>query len=98
MGCDRGTNSDTKPFIKVEQNVVVDDTKLFLTRLYANHAVTIHRIISEGNLTAIHAEAKDGERSIALFDIFKFEGRKLTGHWGAKQPVPEKMMHENGMF
>jgi predicted SnoaL-like aldol condensation-catalyzing enzyme len=91
-------NGDTTDFIAVQANVVVDDRPLFLTELYANSQVTIHRLITEGNLTAVHAEAKHGDRSIALFDIFRFEDRRLTAHWGAKQQVPEKLMHGNGMF
>jgi len=91
-------NTKTKPFIEVEEHVIVNDRQLFLTRLYAKYQVTIHRIISEGSFTAVHAEAKDGQQSIALFDIFQFKDRKLAGHWAAKQPVPQELMHNNGMF
>lgn len=91
-------NSETTDFIKVQDNVIADDRQRFLTELYAKADITIHRIITEGNLTAVHAEAKDKDRSIALFDIFQFEDRKLAAHWGAKQQVPEKLMHGNGMF
>jgi predicted SnoaL-like aldol condensation-catalyzing enzyme len=91
-------NSHATDFINVQTDVVVNDRQLFLTELYANSQVTIHRVITEGNLTAVHAEAKHGDRSIALFDIFQFEDDKLVGHWGAKQQVPEKLMHGNGMF
>jgi len=88
----------TTPFIKVHKGVVVDDRKAFLSQLYNDLNITIHRVISEGNFTAVHAEAKGEGRSIALFDIFEFEDGKLTGHWAVKQQVPEKMMHNNGMF
>jgi predicted SnoaL-like aldol condensation-catalyzing enzyme len=91
-------NSETMDFINVQDNVIVDDRQPFLTELYANSQITIHRVVTEGNLTAVHAEAKNGDQSIALFDIFQFEDEKLVGHWGAKQQVPEKLMHENGMF
>jgi predicted SnoaL-like aldol condensation-catalyzing enzyme len=90
--------SDTTDFINFRDNVIVDDRQIFLKELYAELNFTIHRVITEGNLTAVHAEAKDGDRSIALFDIFKFAADKLVGHWGAKQQVPEKLMHGNGMF
>lgn len=91
-------NSDTTNFINVQDNVIVDDRELFLTELYAKLNITIHRILTEGSFTAVHAEAKNGDPSIALFDIFQFENGKLAAHWGAKQQVPEKLMHGNGMF
>ena len=91
-------NNATTDFIKVPEDAIVGDRRVFLTELYDKSEVTIHRIITEGNFTAVHAEAKDANRSTALFDIFQFEGERLTAHWGAKQPVPEKLMHGNGMF
>nr|WP_294794134.1 nuclear transport factor 2 family protein [uncultured Mucilaginibacter sp.] len=91
-------NSETTDFIKVQDNVIVDDRQRFLTELYAKADITIHRIINEGDLTAVHAEAKNSDGSIALFDIFQFDDGKLTAHWGAKQQVPYKLMHGNGMF
>lgn len=91
-------NADTTDFIKVQEAAIVNDRQVFLTELYAKFHITIHRMITEGNFTAVHAEAKDASRSTALFDIFQFEDGKLAAHWGAKQPVPEKLMHGNGMF
>ena len=91
-------NSDNGDFIKVQQNVAVADKQVFLSALYDSLNITIHRIITEGNFTAVHAEAKNGDSSIALFDVFQFEDERLIGHWAAKQLVPEKMMHDNGMF
>jgi predicted SnoaL-like aldol condensation-catalyzing enzyme len=91
-------NGETAPYIPVQTGVSVGDRQAFLTELYARLDITIHRVISEGNFAAIHAEAKDADRSIALFDIFQFEGNNLKAQWGAKQQVPEKLMHRNGMF
>lgn len=88
----------TKPFIAVKPGTAVTDRKDFLAGLYHKLNITIHRTITESDLTAVHAEAKLGEGSIALFDIYQFEDGKLAGHWAAKQQVPEKMMHNNGMF
>ncbi|MFD0749595.1 nuclear transport factor 2 family protein [Mucilaginibacter calamicampi] len=90
--------SDTESFIKAQLNISIGDKQTFLATLYNGVDIVIHRIISEGNFTAIHAEAKEDNRSIALFDIFQFEDNRLIGHWGAKQAVPAKMMHDNGMF
>lgn len=89
---------ETIPFITVQHNVLVGDQQTFLIELYSRLNITIHRIITEGNFTAVHAEAKAKDHSTALFDIFNFEDGKLSGHWAAKQQVPEKMMHNNGMF
>ena len=91
-------NSDNGDFIKVQDNAIVHNRRLFLTKLYANAHITIHRIITEGDFTAVHAEAKETDYSTALFDIFQFEDERLIGHWAAQQLVPEKMMHDNGMF
>lgn len=90
--------SETVPFIAVLLNIAVTDKPAFLTELYKRSNITIHRIISEERFTVVHAEAKTDDNSIALFDIFNFEEGKLSGHWSAKQPVPDKMMHSNGMF
>jgi len=90
--------SDTTSFIKAEKNTMVSNSSAFLYELYQSLNIKIHRVITEGDFTAVHAEAKADERPIALFDIFKFEDGKLAGHWSAKQPVPEKLMHNNGMF
>jgi predicted SnoaL-like aldol condensation-catalyzing enzyme len=91
-------NTNTTDFIKVPDNLIVDNSEPFLKELYAKLNINIHRIITEGNLTAVHAEAKDADRSIALFDVWQFEDGKLAGHWGAKQQVPDKLKHNNGMF
>ena len=90
--------SETVPFIKQSLGIDVLNANKFLTELYKGLNIKIHRVITEQNFTVVHAEAKDGDRSMALFDIYQFEDNKLTGHWGAKQPVPDKMMHSNGMF
>jgi len=91
-------NIDTTNFINVQQSIAVADKQAFLSALYDGLNITIHRIITEGNFVVVHSEAKHGGGSIALFDIFQFEDGKLVGHWGVKQPVPDKMMHDNGMF
>jgi predicted SnoaL-like aldol condensation-catalyzing enzyme len=91
-------SSETVPYIPVQTGVSVGDRQSFLTQLYAGLSITIHRIINEGNFIAVHGEAKDGNHPVALFDVFQFEDDKLIAHWSAKQVVPEKLMHGNGMF
>jgi predicted SnoaL-like aldol condensation-catalyzing enzyme len=91
-------NSSTKPLIEVKIGTRVSEKKVFLINLYAKLNIAIHRIISEGDLVAVHAEAKDGAQSIALFDIFQLDDGRLAGHWGVRQPVPDRIIHGNGMF
>ncbi|PJJ84218.1 nuclear transport factor 2 family protein [Mucilaginibacter auburnensis] len=88
----------TQPFIKLALNSRVSSPLDFLEGVYKQQDIVIHRIIKEGELMAIHAQAKDGANSIALFDIYQFKADKLIGHWHVKQPVPEMMPHSNGMF
>lgn len=91
-------NPETLPFINVQTDQSATDSRAFLDSLYSKLNITVHRVITEGSFIAVHAEAMQGDNSMALFDIFQFEDNKLIGHWGAKQQVPEKMMHNNGMF
>ncbi len=88
----------TQPFVKLPDDSQVSNPLDFVERMYSQQDITIHRIIKEGELMAIHAQAKDGANSMALFDIYQFKADKLIGHWHVKQPVPEMMPHSNGMF
>lgn len=89
---------NTVPFIEVQKDARVIDRDFFLIDLYAKLNITIHRIITEGGFTVVHAQANQYGKSIALFDIYHFNGDKLSDHWAAKQQVPDEMMHKNGMF
>ncbi len=89
---------NTRSFIILPDNIGINNRLDHLKNLYSTFKIKIHRIISEGDLIAIHGEAQDGDSSIALFDIYRFEADKIIGHWGVKQPVPDEMPHNNGMF
>ncbi len=74
------------------------DNKTFITEAYRqNGNVHIHHVVSENDLVAVHAELK-GENHMGLFDIFKIEKNRIVEHHHVKQEIPEKMMHNNGMF
>lgn len=58
------------------------------------------RIISSGDLVAIHAHVTIGpqDRGMAVVDIFRIENGKVAEHWDVSQPVPEKASNDNTMF
>jgi predicted SnoaL-like aldol condensation-catalyzing enzyme len=75
----------------------------FLEPFFANNpnmAYSIHRIIADGNLVAVHASGKMGptDRGMSVVDILRVEGCKVVEHWDVLQPVPEKSANTNGMF
>lgn len=90
----------SEPFIHISDAIkdVAVDNKGFIAELYQQREnVYIHHLISEDDYVAVHAELK-GEKHMALFDIFKIIDNVIVEHHFVKQEVPEKMMHNNGMF
>jgi predicted SnoaL-like aldol condensation-catalyzing enzyme len=75
----------------------------FLEPFFQSHpdaAYSIKRIIADGNLVAVHSQAKfsAGDRGLAVVDILRVEDCKIAEHWDVAQPVPEKAANTNGMF
>lgn len=79
----------------------------FLEPFVANNPTqktTIHRIIADGNLVAVHShgwnETGDAaaRRGFAVVDIFRVEGCKVMEHWDVLSPVPEAAANTNTMF
>lgn len=89
---------NTKPFITLSHNNPISNKGVFVDELYSRPGIKVHRLITEGDFTAVHGEALDGNTSTALFDIYQFKTDELIGHWSVKQLVPDKMPHNNGMF
>jgi predicted SnoaL-like aldol condensation-catalyzing enzyme len=60
----------------------------------------IKRMVSEGDLVAVHAHSRANakDRGYAAIDIFRLENGKIVEHWDAVQPVPEKSANTNTMF
>ncbi|MDT0509133.1 nuclear transport factor 2 family protein [Novosphingobium sp. MMS21-SN21R] len=79
----------------------------FLEPFVANNPTqktTIHRIIADGNIVAVHShgwnETGDAaaKRGFAVVDIFRVEGCKVMEHWDVLSPVPETSANTNTMF
>ena len=91
---------DNESIININSAVKVYNltNKAFILQLYSQFEnVIIHHIIADEEYVAVHAELK-GDKTIALFDIFRIEDNRITKHHYVKQDVPDKMMHSNGMF
>ncbi len=91
---------DSEPLIKLNGAVKIGgvSNKEFIVDLYNRFKdVVIHHIVADDEYVAVHAELK-ADKPMALFDIFKIENNRITEHHFVKQAVPEKMMHNNGMF
>lgn len=79
----------------------------FLEPFVANNPTqktTIHRIIADGNIVAVHShgwnETGDAaaKRGFAVVDIFRVDGCKVMEHWDVLSPVPEAGANTNTMF
>lgn len=84
------------PIIDMAELNEVDKNTLF--SLYDQKGIVVHHLIVDNECIAVHAELKQEVGSFALFDIFKIENGKITEYHYVTQEVPEKMMHNNGMF
>lgn len=67
---------------------------------YPGKKVHIKRAIAEDNYVVLHTYQEwPTEKNYATMDIFRFDDSgKIVEHWDVLQPMPEKMVHNNGMF
>lgn len=67
---------------------------------YPGKKVHIKRAIAEDNYVVLHTYQEwPTEKDYATMDIFRFDDSgKIVEHWDVLQPMPEKMVHNNGMF
>ena len=79
----------------------------FLEKFVADNPgqrTTIHRIIADGNLVAVHSHGwmENGDaaakRGFAVVDIFRVEGCRVMEDWDVLSPVPETAANANTMF
>ncbi len=65
---------------------------------YIESNIKVHRIMGEGNFVLAQCECINVDKVYAHYSIFKLEDNKIAEHWSVRQEVPERMMHNNGMF
>lgn len=57
------------------------------------------RVVAEGDLALFHYMYRlEGQPDEAHIDIFRVTDGLISEHWDYKQPVPERMAHDNGMW
>ncbi|MBV8135822.1 MAG: nuclear transport factor 2 family protein [Deltaproteobacteria bacterium] len=58
------------------------------------------RSAAEGDLVFLHVHVTpaQGERGVAIVEIFRVENSKIVEHWDVIQPVPEKPVNAPSMF
>lgn len=58
------------------------------------------RFIAENDLVVVHSFVRRNanDRGVAVVDIFRITGDKITEHWDVIQAVPEKAANTNTMF
>src|SRR5208337_170855 len=64
------------------------------------HGVEIVRCFVDGDYVFVHVHVhlRPAEPDRAVMDIFRCKDGKLMEHWDVDQPVPDKLVHSNGMF
>jgi predicted SnoaL-like aldol condensation-catalyzing enzyme len=89
-----------KPNIPDGPEAVLD----FMRANYAadpDHTVTVVRSFADGDYVILHVKIglkRPVEQELSVMDIFRAEDGILVEHWDVEQPIPAKMMHENGMI
>lgn len=71
-----------------------------LLERYPDRIFTVHRIIAEDDLVAVHyhSQANAEDLGFAVIDIFRVEDCKMVEHWDVVQQVPADSANKNGMF
>ena len=69
-------------------------------RTNPNKIFTIHHILRDENLVAVHSHVKQNSSDLgaAVVHIFRFESDKIVELWDLGQPIPKETINENGMF
>jgi predicted SnoaL-like aldol condensation-catalyzing enzyme len=65
-----------------------------------NKIFEIKHILHDGDLVVTHSfiRQRDNDRGMAVVHMGRFEGDKIAELWDLAQPLPEKIVNENGMF
>ena len=67
---------------------------------FPHKAIEIKRVLSDGDLVAVHAHVclKPGDLGVATIHLFRFEGGRIVELWDVGQAVPDQSLNNNGMF
>ena len=71
-----------------------------MAKEYPGKKVIVKRTVAEGDFVVLHChQVWPGDQDYAGIDIFRFDDDgKIAEHWDVLQTVPEKSLHDNGMF
>jgi predicted SnoaL-like aldol condensation-catalyzing enzyme len=63
-------------------------------------AVTIDRILAQGDLVLVHRHRRSAEapRGIVAADLFRMRSGRIVEHWDVHQPVPETTANGHTMW
>jgi predicted SnoaL-like aldol condensation-catalyzing enzyme len=88
-----------KPSLPDGREAVVVFLEELLER-FPDRTFTIHRVISSGDLVAVHyhSQATPEDLGFAVVDISRVEGCRMVEHWDVVQPVPAYSENGNTMF
>jgi len=69
---------------------IINSGKDLVSHLNADpgRAIKIYRIIAEGDFVAVQSEFKRGDKSFALYEIFRVAQNKIAEHWSVEQAIP----------
>lgn len=69
-------------------------------REFPGKSLNFVRAVAEGDLVALHThQLWPGNEEYVTMDFFRFdEHGKIVEHWDAIQRIPERSLHENGMY
>ena len=71
-----------------------------LTTDFPDFAISVKRVIAEGDLVAAHVVGKrtPDDRGVVSMDMFRLENGRLVEHWDVVQDIPDTAANDNGMF
>ena len=58
----------------------------------------VYRIVGEGNFVMTQSRILQNETPYACYDIYRLDKTKIVEHWRVKQPIPAKLLHNNGVI
>jgi predicted SnoaL-like aldol condensation-catalyzing enzyme len=90
----------TEANTRISDEHLTEANKTVIADFHATHSAAndkLHRIIGEGNLVVTQSTAGINHVPHVVYDIYKLSNGEIVEHWSAKQIIPERMEHSNGM-